>query len=170
VQGHTDSERVFALITSHARQNGGDIGQAITTAARFIAATLPLYALNIILATPTDLWALRYPATHTLYVLHRQSGGARGGRHFDAASAAGTVRVRSRDLIDRPAVVIASEPMDEDSGWHPVKPGELIHVSAHQAVTRTRIINTPPAHQLTLADLDPTAARSQTGEPSASPR
>jgi predicted thioredoxin/glutaredoxin len=32
--------------------------------------------------------------THQLWVLERGAGGRHGGRHLDAASAAGTVRVR----------------------------------------------------------------------------
>src|SRR5271166_1614393 len=68
VQGETDSERVFALITGETRRNGGDLGRGITTAIGWIADHLPVYAVNLVLATPADLWALRYPATHELYV------------------------------------------------------------------------------------------------------
>jgi glutamine amidotransferase len=39
---------------------------------------------------PTELWALRYPNTHGLFVLQRQAGGTNGTRHLEHASGAGT--------------------------------------------------------------------------------
>ena len=62
VQGETDSERVFALITGIARQNGGDLGDAITQAVTWVAENLRLYAVNLVLSTESELWAVRYPA------------------------------------------------------------------------------------------------------------
>ena len=127
VQGDTDSERFFALVTGNSRQ-GGDVGIALVEAARWVAEHLPLYALNVLLATATDLWALRYPDTHELWVLERPAGGPHGGRHLEHASAAGTLRVRSGDLAAAAAVVVASERMDEDPDWRLLAPGELLHV------------------------------------------
>ncbi len=161
VRGDTDSERVFALITAYARRNGGEVGRAIVDAVGWIAANLPVYALNLILTTPTDLWALRYPDTHPLYVLARPAGGHHGHRHLEHASAPGTVRVRSGDLADAPAVVVASERMDEDPHWRPLAPGELLHVADDQHLTSQIAFDRPPAHQLTLTDLHPQAAASQ---------
>jgi predicted glutamine amidotransferase len=63
VQGDTDSERFFALITRHIDASGGDIGAGIASAARWVAANMPIYAINIVLTTPTELFALRYPDT-----------------------------------------------------------------------------------------------------------
>ena len=120
VAGDTDSERFFALVTRDAA--GGDVGTLIE-AARWVADHLPLYALNVLLATATDLWALRYPDTHELWVLERPAGGPHGGRHLEHASAAGTLRVRSGDLAAAPAVVVASERMDEDPHWRLLAPG-----------------------------------------------
>jgi predicted glutamine amidotransferase len=160
VKGQTDSERVFALITKQADANGGDVGAAIVAAVGWIARELPLYALNLVLATATDLWALRYPATHDLLILERGRGGPSGARHLDAASPAGTVRVRSAALASQPAVVVASEQMDEDPGWRPLEPGELVHVDSGLQVSSTRL-EEAPAHPLTLADLNPGAAASQ---------
>jgi predicted glutamine amidotransferase len=160
VRGDTDSERVFALITAYARRGGG-LGRAIVDAVGWIAANLPVYALNLILTTPTDLWALRYPDTHPLYVLARPAGGHHGHRHLEHASAPGTVRVRSGDLADAPAVVVASERMDEDPHWRPLAAGELLHVADDQHVTSQIAFHEPPAHLLTLADLHPQAAASQ---------
>jgi glutamine amidotransferase len=60
VAGDTDSELVFALIAAYARRTG-DLGGAIVDAVGWIAANLPVYALNLIVTTPSELWALRYP-------------------------------------------------------------------------------------------------------------
>jgi glutamine amidotransferase len=160
VHGDTDSERMFALITGYARRDG-DVGRAITDAVGWIAAHLPVYALNLILTTPTDLWALRYPETHPLFVLPRPAGGTHGDRHLEHASAPGTVRVRSGDLATVPATVVATERMDEDPRWRPLAPGELLHVDGAQRVTGTVVLDRPPTHRLTLADLHPRAAASQ---------
>ncbi|WP_433063088.1 class II glutamine amidotransferase [Dactylosporangium sp. CS-033363] len=165
VHGDTDSELVFALITAYARRDG-DLGGAIATAATWIAANLPVYALNLIITTPTDLWALRYPETHDLYVLDRAAGGQHGHRHLEHASASGRVRVRSGDLSESPCTVVASEPMDEDPRWRRLDPGELLHVGADRRSTARIALPSPPAHQLTLADLHPQAAASQRGDSS----
>jgi glutamine amidotransferase len=53
--------------------------------------------------------------------------------------------------------------MDEDPGWRELASGELIHVDAALHVRRQTVIEGPPAHPLTLADLDPRAAQSQSG-------
>lgn len=160
VSGDTDSELVFALITAYTRQTG-DPGRAIIDAVSWIAANLPVFALNLILTTPTDLWALRYPDTHPLYALARPAGGHHGRRHLEHASTAGTVRVRSGDLAAAPATVVASERMDEDPHWRILTPGELLHVTADQRHTSQNALDRPPARQLTLTDLHPRAAASQ---------
>jgi len=94
-------------------------------------------------------------------VLERASGGPTGQRHLEHASARGSMRVRAGDLADRPAVVVASERMDEDPGWRALESGELLHVEPDLNVTITRTLHEPPAHQLTLADLGGKAAASQ---------
>jgi glutamine amidotransferase len=160
VAGDTDSELVFALITAYARR-GGDLGRAIVDAVGWIATSLPVYALNLVVTTPAELWALRYPDVHPLYVLDRPAGGHRGDRHLEHASASGTVRVRSGDLAAAPAVVVASERMDEDPHWRLLAPGELLHVAADQRITSRTAVQRPPAHPLALADLHPRAAASQ---------
>lgn len=160
VHGDTDSERLFALITKYA-QRTGDVGHAIGQAVQWVADNLPVYSANLVLTTADDLWALRYPATHPLYVLQRGSGGPHGDRHLEHASAPGTVRVRSADLADAPAVVVASERMDEDAGWRLMEPGELLHAGPGLAVTSEIVLDRDPARPLTLADLTPEAAASQ---------
>jgi predicted glutamine amidotransferase len=159
VHGDTDSERFFALVTRRTEQHGGDVTAGLTAAARFVAAELPLYALNVVLITATDLWALRYPATHELFVLDRRVADRR--RHLDHTSAAGTLRVRSSDAAHHSVVVVASEPMDEDPGWQPLGSGELLHIDAKLDVSRKRVLPDPPSHPLSLADLDERAAASQ---------
>jgi glutamine amidotransferase len=163
VAGDTDSERLFALITKNIDDNGGDVGAAITAAVRWVADNLPVYAVNLILTSPTELWALRYPETHDLFVLQRAAGGPHGGRHLDHASTAGRVRARSGDLAEQPAVVVASERMDEDPGWQALRPGELLHVDNRLVCTRQIVLERPPRHPLTLDQLGAHAAASQSG-------
>ena len=160
VRGDTDSERFFALITREI-ENAGEIGEGILRATRWVAENLPVFALNLVLITASELWALRYPDVHELHVLERSAGGSSGGRHLEHASARGSVRVRSGELAHRPAVIVASEMMDEDSGWRELASGELLHIDRELNVTGTTAVEEPPAHPLTLSDLDPKAAASQ---------
>jgi len=160
VRGETDSERFFALITKEIDGAGGHVGEGIVRAVRWVAQELPLYSLNFILADQSDLWVLRYPETHALLMLERAPGGPTGVRHLDAASRAGTVRVRSAALATQASVIFATEQMDEDAGWRMLDPGELMHVDADLRCS-SLTIDEPPAHLLTLADLEPHAAASQ---------
>lgn len=160
VQGDTDSERYFALINREIDAQGGDIGAGIVAAARWIAANLPLYSINMVMATADELWALRYPDTNRLYVLSREPGG-QNCRHLDHASPFSEIRARSLDLADHPAVAVESERMDEDPAWRLMVSGELLHVAADLTVTSRVVISIPPARQLSLEDLSPEAAFSQ---------
>jgi predicted glutamine amidotransferase len=160
VGGETDSERFFALITRETRRTG-DVSEGIAAAARWVAENLPLFAINCVLISAQELWALRYPDTHDLFVLERDAGGDTGDRHLEHASARGRIHVHSADLATRPAVVIASEKMDDDGGWQPLASGELLHVDAELHIHRHRVIDGPPAHPLTLQDLGMKAAASQ---------
>ena len=72
VLGETDSERVFALITGSIRARRGDVTAGLVDAMRWLAANVPIYAVNVLLSTATDMWALRYPEPHELYVLDRR--------------------------------------------------------------------------------------------------
>ncbi len=162
VHGDTDSERFFALITREIARDG-DVGAAIARAARWTAAHLPVFALNIVLITADELWALRYPDTHSLFVLERAAGGPGGARHLEHASARGSIRVRSGDLASAPAVVVASERMDEDPAWRELEPGELVHVARDLTVARRIAVPDRPVHELTLAELGAKAAASQGG-------
>lgn len=160
VAGDTDSERLFALITKHIDGHGGDITAGITTAVQWVADQLPLFSVNLILTTATDLWALRYPHTHDLLVLERDAGGGTD-RHLEHASPARTLRVRSEDLAKAPAVVVASERMDDDPGWRSLASGELLHVDADLRTDSHMVLDRPPAHPLSLSQLGAAAAASQ---------
>jgi predicted glutamine amidotransferase len=164
VRGETDSERFFALI-SREIERCGDVGEGLVSATRWVAEHLPIYALNFVLLTGDELWALRYPDVHELHVLQRAPGGTSGGRYLDHASARGSIRVRSGDLAGLPAVVVASEPMDEDPGWRALAPGELLHVDGELKASVTEALARPPARQLTLSDLTGRAASSQAQSP-----
>ena len=126
VGGETDSERVFALITQAIGAHEGDIRAGIVAATTGSRSAPSSSSINFLLATPAELWALRYPEHNELFVLERAAGGPRGGHHLDESSPYGTVRVRSARGPSRPFVVVASEPMDEDPGWRPLAPGELV--------------------------------------------
>ena len=157
-----DSERVFALITAETRRNGGDVTAGLTSAIGWISAHLPVYALNLVLVTATDLWALRYPATHELYVLDRPAG---SGQALDVASP--RIHARSPHLAHQSSVIIASERMDDDPGWRLLDPGELLHVGPALQISSSAPFPPEPAHLLRVTDLDPEAAASQ--HPEAAP-
>jgi predicted glutamine amidotransferase len=158
VRGQTDSERVFALITAETARCDGDVTAGLTAAIGWVIDNLPLYALNLVVSSATDLWALRYPATHELYVLDRPAGGT--GTHRDLDVRSHRIRARSEELAGSPAVIVATEQMDDDPGWRLLRAGELLHVRADLSIESS----TPfpaPRRQLTVAELDATAAASQ---------
>lgn len=157
VLGQTDSERVFALITASIGETEGDVEAGLLDAMNWLAANVPIYAVNILLSTATDMWALRYPEPHELYLLERREPGR--STTFDLRSS--RIHARSEHLDLKPSVVFASEPMDDDPTWRLLDPGTLVHVDADLTVTERVVLPDPPAHQLTHADLSPAAAASQ---------
>jgi glutamine amidotransferase len=166
VAGDTDSERWFALITREIAAAGGDVAAGIAAATRWIAANLPLLSANFVMIEDRELWALRYPDTHELHVLEREPGGARA-QPLIHASSTGHIHAVSDELADRAAVVVATEPMDDDRGWRQLRPGELLHVGSDLDVTITTAVDGPPAHPLTVAELTGRAASSQDDPPEA---
>ncbi|HEV2936367.1 MAG TPA: class II glutamine amidotransferase [Streptosporangiaceae bacterium] len=152
VQGDTDSERFFALITQQTDLHGGDVGAGITAAASWIAANLPVSSLNTIVAAPGELWALRYPGQHALHVLERPPGRSSqtpaGSRGLHVRSATSSMHVPG--LHDAPSVVIASEELDGESGWRMLAPGELVHVGPDLKVHSSVVIPQPPARLVPL--------------------
>jgi glutamine amidotransferase len=71
------------------------------------------------------------------------------------------MRVHSRALAGEPAVVVASERMDDNPGWRLMEPGELFHAGPELHITRTLALPHEPHHRLHLKDLRPEAAVSQ---------
>jgi predicted glutamine amidotransferase len=158
VEGHTDSERLFALITKRIDELG-DVGEGIASAVGWVADNLPVYSLNLTLGTADELWALRYPDTHELFVLERGPGKT-GPDEFHGTSSHG-LRVHAHEISEKPAVVVASERMDDHPDWRALEPGELLHVTP-DVVTHSRIVlDRPPRHLLGVDDLDPRSAESQ---------
>ncbi|MGE2715807.1 class II glutamine amidotransferase [Mycolicibacterium litorale] len=155
VLGETDSERVFALITASVRARGGDVGAGLADALHWLAANVPIYAVNLLLATPTDMWALRYPDTHALYLLDRTAAADTG---FSLRT--NRISASSAHLVKWPSVVFATEPMDDEQ-WQLMEPGELVHVDAGLRITRRMELPDPPVHRLARADLSATTAESQ---------
>jgi predicted glutamine amidotransferase len=141
VQGDTDSERYFALITKETDARGGDVGAGIAAAAAWIAAHLPVSSLNAVVAAPGELWALRYPAQHALHILERPVG---QGLHVRST----TSSVHVPDLV--PSVVVASEQMDGETGWRMLAAGELVHVRPDLSVDSAVVIPGPPARLVPL--------------------
>ncbi len=155
VKGDTDSERLFALITREIAARDGDVGAGIAAACGWVAANLPVFAINFLLASSDGLWALRYPQTHPLFVLEREPG-----EPLSHASSLGSA-VHAEDGATRPLAVLASERMDADPGWRMLKPGELLHIDENLQVDTRLILEHPPARPLGIEDLNPTAQASQ---------
>lgn len=158
VLGETDSERVFALVTASIRAHGGDVAAGLLDALRWLGANVPIYAVNVLLSTATDIWALRYPQTHELYVLDRRRDRDSAG---DFHLRTDRIRAWSPHLCARSSVVFASEPMDDDERWRLLEPGELVHVDAGLRVTRTVALPEPPGHLLGRSDLSARVEQAQ---------
>jgi glutamine amidotransferase len=150
VQGETDSERFFALLTVAIREREGDVRAGIIATTTMLARDITLYSLNFLLAAPGHLWAFRYPEHNHLYLLARAPGGPRGNQPLDEHSPHGTIRMRARAGSRRPLIVVASEPMDEDLGWAEIASGELVHVGPELQVKREIVLPDPPSKPLSL--------------------
>lgn len=146
VEGDTDSERLFALVTREIRRRG-DVTDGLVSAIEWVAEHLPVYALNVVMTTRAGLWAVRYPETHSLFVLESGVGDA------EHRSEAG-LRVSGSALPQR--IVVASERLDDDPGWAELEPGELLVVGPDLRVERRAAWPDPPR-------------RSQPGRPSPAP-
>ncbi len=141
--GDTDSERYLALVTRRATETG-DLATGLARAAGELAAAVPVLSLNCVIATVDELVAMRYPDTDTLWLLRRPAGPGLRGTGTD-----GPIRVAGDQASDA-HVVLASEPLDDDPGWRPLAPGELVHVDAELHLTSMQPLTSPPARPLTL--------------------
>jgi glutamine amidotransferase len=157
VGGETDSERYFALIAKEIRARAS-IGAGISAAVGWIARNLPVHSINFVLATADELWAFRYPETNRLFVLEREAG---GGHRRDLHQVSGTLRVHVPDLHRYPSVVVASEPLDDATGWRPLESGELVRVRSDLSVRSSIIVDSPPARLIRLGGS--TGARASLG-------
>jgi predicted glutamine amidotransferase len=153
VLGQTDSERVFALITASIRGHDGDVTAGLVEAMSWLADNVPIYAVNVLLCTATDMWALRYPDSHELYVSDRRDTPADHLR-------TNRIRADSKHLRSQPSVVFATEPMDDAARWQLIEPGELVHVDAGLQISRDLVLPNPPKHLLREDDLSPAALAS----------
>lgn len=143
VRGDTDSERVFALVTRETERAGGDVSAGIAAALGWLAGHVPVYAVNLVVTSPHELWAVRWPDAHDLWLLDRR--GERGT--LDHRSSHGT-RVHSPELAAAPSVVVASERLDGSASWRMLAPGELVHVGAELSVTSTVVVDRRPRESL----------------------
>jgi glutamine amidotransferase len=157
VLGQTDSERVFALITASVRARGGDVPAGLVDAMQWLAGNVPIYAVNILLSTATDVWALRYPEPNELYILDRRECPPAARFHLRT----NRIRAQSEQLDTSSSVVFASEPMDDDPRWRLIAPGELVHVDAALDISCDVVLPEPPRHQLHHDDLSTAAQAAQ---------
>jgi len=148
---------VFALITASIRARGGDVRGGLVDAMGWLATNVPIYAVNVLLSTATDLWALRYPEPNKLYMLDRRETPSERRFHMRT----NRIRADSDHLQSRPSVVFASERMDDDPRWRLVAPGELVHVDSALKITSDVMLPDPPRQQLRPADLNATAQAAQ---------
>src|SRR6516162_9242645 len=146
VQGDTDSERYFALITQQTDAHGGDVAAGI-------AANLPLSSLNTVVATPGELWALRYPAQHALHIIERPASPGAGEAGLHVRSATSSVHVPALDAAA--SVVVASEELDGEDGWRMLAPGELVHVGPGLGVESAVVIDEEPARLIPIGAENP---------------
>ena len=162
VLGDTDSERVFALITASIRARDGDIPAGLLDAVHWLADNVPIFGVNLLLSTATDMWALRYPEGNKLYVLDRRYQKP-SARDFHMR----TQRIRAwwQHLCARSSVVFASEPMDDDARWRLLDPGELVHVDSRLRISSGVALPDPPRHLMHEADLSEPAKQAQSVSP-----
>ena len=152
---------MFALITGSIRARGGDQTAGLIDAVRWLAANAPIYALNVLLCTATDMWALRYPDTHELYLLDRRHERERAAPPPEFDLRTHRIRAQSEHLCARSSVVFASEPMDDDPRWRLLQPGELVHVNAGLHIDRSVVLPDPPTHLLRRDDLSAPVQQAQ---------
>ena len=144
-------------ITASIRARGGDVTAGLVDAMRWLADNVPIYAVNVLLSTATDVWALRYPEPNELYVLDRREAPSDHRFHLRT----NRIRADSDHLRSRPSVVFASERMDDDPRWRLLEPGELVHVDSALQINSDVVLPDPPRHQLGPADLNATAQAAQ---------
>jgi predicted glutamine amidotransferase len=158
IEGDTDSEHIFAYIIAEIRRVDNTT-EGIVTAVDRISREIPLYSLNFLLAEPGKIWALRYPETNPLWVLTAESGGTSGPRSLVSKLEQSHMELNINGDGSVPAVLVASERLDNDPNWRLLAPGELLIV--HGLTTQSIFPFDPPKHQLHSEDLNLVEATSQ---------
>ncbi|QGU03931.1 class II glutamine amidotransferase [Corynebacterium comes] len=146
VRGETDSEHVFALITRETELAGGDLVEGVSRALSWLAGNVPVSAVNLIITSAHEVWAVRWPETHDLFVLDKRSLPG----PVEHRSSHG-MRISSSELGVHPSVVIASEALDDSGAWQMIPSGELIHVGSDLRITRIPVVDGPPRLHLPVA-------------------
>lgn len=156
VLGETDSERYFALLTSYLRESGGDVALALRRCLAWLAENVSVYCLNCVLATPQEVWAIRYPDTNPLWYL----SGQRGTGSHPAPEDESDVRLTSRywavsglDPTINTVTVVASEPMTEESQWEMITPGWALHAGPGDLLELIDLGLAPPRYQIGHGEL-----------------
>lgn len=149
VSGDTDSERFAALIAQQTDARDGSVGAGLAAAAQWLAANVPLYSLNTIVATEGNLWALRYPDQRALHVATRTiapgTGTPEGSQTWHGRSGATQHDVTPAEDEPVSVVVLASERIDGSENWRMLAPGELLHVAPDLTTTSEVVLAEPPA-------------------------
>ncbi|MDO5635053.1 MAG: class II glutamine amidotransferase [Micrococcus sp.] len=157
VGGETDSEWLSALIAGETAAHEGDLHDGLVAALGWVGRHVPVYSLNLLVARDDVLYAVRYPEKNELWINDRPPG---DGSDEPLHEASNTLRAHSEDLRRVHAVVIASEPMDDDPDWRLLDVGEMVTVTRDGRVRREMPFP-PLAHPLEIEDLGLSAAASQ---------
>jgi hypothetical protein len=144
-----------AWMSRQADAHGGDVGAGIAAAARWIAANLPVSALNTVVAAPGELWTLRYPGQHALHIIERPAGPGEGPAAEAGYVPSATSSVHVPSVRSTASVVVASERLDGESGWRMLAPGELVHVRPDLSVQAAVVIAEPPARLVPIGADNP---------------
>ncbi|BAU96282.1 glutamine amidotransferase [Corynebacterium suranareeae] len=145
VRGETDSELIFPLITRETRRAGGNVVEGISQALFWLSENVPVYALNLIITSAHEMWAVRWPETHELFLLDQRKQPA----PIEQRTSHG-MRINSPELGFHPPVVIASEMLDPSLDWHLISSGELIHVGADLTINQIPVVDGPPRRTLLM--------------------
>jgi predicted glutamine amidotransferase len=154
VLGDTDSERYFALITQQIDVCGGDVGAGITAAARWIGERLPVSSLNVIVATPGELWALRYPGQHALHVIERAAGDSIPAGPDGAASPDGSASPDGAASPDGSADPASSATPASRSGAVGQAPSPGLHVRSSTSSVHSPALRSVPTVVVASEELD----------------
>jgi hypothetical protein len=161
VKGGSDSERLFALIVKEIDAAGGDVEADVAAAVGWLAHSLPLFAANLVLSSPADVWGAALPgesrAPDPRALARRPERGPPPRRDEPGRNRAGP----SRALGGQPAVILASEQMDGSLLARARRRRDGPDVGPGLDVVSGMVLDEPPAHPPCLEELEPKAAASQ---------